>query len=130
MPRPRRCRRIASSPGFNYFKPAGVGLKHLKETLLTIDEYEAIRLKDSERLGQAECSERMHVSQPTFHRLLIMARQKIADSIVNGKAIRIETGIKGGFCICTNCGARIPKNEEENCKIDKCPECKSYLRGS
>jgi hypothetical protein len=45
-----------------------------------------------EALQQEECAQRMHVSRPTFHRVLRSARRKIADALINGKAIRIEGG--------------------------------------
>ena len=92
MGRPRICRRISNEPNINYFKPAGVPLKTLKETILALEEFEAIRLKDLEGLEQEECAKKMNISQPTFHRLILIARKKIADSIVNGKAIKIEGG--------------------------------------
>jgi len=76
-----------------YFKPAGIRLVDLEETVLAIDEFEAVRLKDLEGLEQEAAARRMAVSQPTFHRILASARAKIADAIVNGKAIRIEGGI-------------------------------------
>jgi predicted DNA-binding protein (UPF0251 family) len=64
----------------------------LEEVVLTLDEFEAVRLKDLEGLDQEECAKKMNISQPTFHRLVTMARRKIADSIVNGKALKIEGG--------------------------------------
>ncbi len=92
MPRPRLCRRVCFPPGLTYFKPAGIRLVDLKESVLTVDEFEALRLKDLEGLEQETAAGRMAVSQPTFHRILSSARKKIADAIVNGKAIRIEGG--------------------------------------
>ncbi len=92
MPRPRRCRRVAAEPHVVYFKPAGVPLSGLEESILSIDEYEAIRLKDLEGLDQDACAESMQISQPTFHRLLSSARKKVAESLVNGKAIKIHGG--------------------------------------
>lgn len=67
-------------------------MTHLEETVLTVDEFEAVRLKDLEGLEQEEAARKMRISQPTFHRLLIDARKKIADAIVNGKAVKIEGG--------------------------------------
>lgn len=67
-------------------------MMQLEETILTVDEFEAIRLKDFLNLEQGEAAKKMNISQPTFHRLLLEARKKIADAIVNGKAIRIEGG--------------------------------------
>jgi predicted DNA-binding protein (UPF0251 family) len=92
VPRPKRCRRVCCRPGLTYFKPAGIRLVDLEETVLTIDEFEAVRLKDVEGLEQETAAQRMAVSQPTFHRILMSARTKIADAIVNGKALRIDGG--------------------------------------
>ncbi len=93
MPRPRRFRRVRFQPNVTYFKPAGVEVKNLKESIVTVDELEAIRLKDFEGLQQEEAAKKMNISQPTFHRLLLSARKKIADVLVNGKALRIEGGV-------------------------------------
>jgi len=93
MPRPRRCRRVRFEPNTTYFKPAGIPVRELEEVILTVDEFEAIRLKDLEGLEQEEAAKKMNISQPTFFRLLDSARKKIADAIVNGKAIKIEGGI-------------------------------------
>jgi predicted DNA-binding protein (UPF0251 family) len=104
MPRPRLCRRVGFNPAITYFKPRGVPLADLEEVILNVDELEAVRLKDLEGLDQEECAKKMDISQPTFHRLVQSARKKVADSIVNGKALRIEGGNfrligKGrGFC--------------------------------
>jgi len=92
MPRPRKCRRIWFEPTITYFKPAGVRMIDLEESVLTHDELEAVRLKDLEELDQKEVAKKMNISQPTFHRLVLSARKKIADALVNGKAIRIHGG--------------------------------------
>jgi predicted DNA-binding protein (UPF0251 family) len=92
MPRPRIPRRVWFEPNITYFKPAGVRMISLEEVVLTVDEFEAIRLKDYERLDQTEAAKRMNISQPTFQRLYDSARKKIADALVNGKALRIEGG--------------------------------------
>jgi predicted DNA-binding protein (UPF0251 family) len=92
MARPRKWRRVASIPEVTYFKPAGIPLRALEDVGLTVEEVEALRLKDLAALQQVECAERMHISRPTFHRILRSARRKIADAFVNGKAIRVEGG--------------------------------------
>lgn len=92
MPRPRKRRRVRGEPGVDYFKPQGVPLNQLGEVVLTVDEFEAIRLADMEGLPQTEAADEMEVSQPTFHRLVTSARQKVSRAIVEGKAIRIEGG--------------------------------------
>ena len=92
MPRPIRCRRVRFRPEAAYFKPRGIPMKELEEVVLPVDEFEAVRLKDLEGLDQEECAGKMGISQPTFHRLVVSARKKIANAIINGKAIRIEGG--------------------------------------
>jgi len=92
MPRPRRCRRVGFQPDVTYFKPAGVRMRELEDSVLAVDEFEAIRLKDLKGFDQEQCAKKMNISQPTFHRLVLSAREKIADAIVNGKAIKIEGG--------------------------------------
>jgi predicted DNA-binding protein (UPF0251 family) len=67
-------------------------MTQLRETILTIDEFEALRLKDLLEFDQKEAAEKMKISQPTFHRLVVAARKKCADAIVHGKALRIEGG--------------------------------------
>ena len=90
MPRPCKRRRIAGAPNSFYFKPKGIPLKKLEESVLDDDEFEAIRLKDFLNLDQNDCAEKMGISQPTFHRIITSARNKIADAVVNGKAIEIR----------------------------------------
>lgn len=92
MPRPRRCRRIFHKPGVEFFKPAGVPMRNLRENILGFDELEAIRLIDSEQLDQTKAAEKMKISQSTLSRLLRDARKKISDAIVKGKAIRVQGG--------------------------------------
>jgi len=92
MPRPCKRRRVGCRPNSSYFKPAGIRKIDLEESILAVDEFEAVRLKDLLKLDQNECAEKMNISQPTFHRLILSARKKIADAIVNGKAIKIGGG--------------------------------------
>jgi predicted DNA-binding protein (UPF0251 family) len=79
-------------PGVTFFKPAGVPLKLLQETHLSVEEAEALRLKDLEGMEQEPAAVRMNISRPTFQRILASARRKVADAILNGKAIRIAGG--------------------------------------
>lgn len=92
MPRPQKCRRVAFVPGVTYFKPAGIPMRSLEEIRLSLEEAEALRLKDLEGLEQEPASERMNVSRPTFQRVLTSARRKVADALLNGRAIRIAGG--------------------------------------
>ncbi|OYT36846.1 hypothetical protein B6U91_00150 [Candidatus Pacearchaeota archaeon ex4484_71] len=90
MPRPCKRRRVRGRPNSSYFKPAGVQRVELEEIALAHDEFEAIRLVDFLEMSQLEAGEKMQVSQPTLSRILKSGRNKVADAIVNGKAIRIN----------------------------------------
>ncbi len=92
MPRPRNCRRVAEMPACKHFKPAGIPVRTLQEISMSIDEYEAIRLADLEDLYQEQAAERMNISRQTFGRILEAAHKKIADAVINGKALLIEGG--------------------------------------
>lgn len=92
MPR-RPCKKIIShEPKFTFFKPVGIPLKDLDEIVISVEEFEAIRLKFVENKSQEEASKEMNISQPTFHRLINQAQQKIALALVNGCVIKIEGG--------------------------------------
>jgi predicted DNA-binding protein (UPF0251 family)/predicted Fe-Mo cluster-binding NifX family protein len=90
--RPKSCRRVGVQPNVDYFKPRGVPVSMLEEVVLTVDEFEAIRLADLEGHYQEEAAVRMNVSRPTFGRIIESARRKIAEALVQGKALRIEGG--------------------------------------
>jgi len=90
MPRPRIPRCIRFRPDVYYFKPQGIPLRFLEEVILLPDELEALKLHEVDGLEQIKASEKMKISQPTFARLLGSAHQKIAQAIVEGKAVRIE----------------------------------------
>ena len=92
MTRPHNPRRVGFFPRAVHFKPAGVKKAGLEEVVLGNDEMEAVRLKDLLGMSQSEAAREMGISQPTFHRLILTARQKIADAFVNGKAVKIEGG--------------------------------------
>ena len=92
MARPQKIRRVAYLPEVTFFKPAGVPMRLLEQVALTVEEVEALRLKELEGLEQEQGAEKMNVSRPTFQRVLASARRKIADALLNGKAIRIEGG--------------------------------------
>lgn len=92
MSRPVKLRYVAQLPTAGSFRPVGIPTSSLQEVHLSLEEAESIRLKDLEGLEQEECAERMHISRPTFHRILESAHRKVADALNNGKAIQIEGG--------------------------------------
>ena len=92
MPRPKCSRSIACEPHADYFKPRGIPTAMLEQVVLSLDEFEALRLADLEGLYQEEAASRMGVSRQTFGRIIDAARAKTADVLVNGKALKIEGG--------------------------------------
>jgi len=90
MVRPRLCRNVKFNPQVNYFKPQGIPVRCLEAVEMSLEEMEALRLKNLEGLEQTEAARKMNTSQSTFARILASANQKIADALINGKAIRIE----------------------------------------
>ena len=92
MPRPTTPREIETPPQSTWFKPTGVPMRDLEEVVLTFDELEALRLADAEGLYQEQVAEQMKVSRPTIGRILASAHRKVAEALVQGKAIRMEGG--------------------------------------
>jgi predicted DNA-binding protein (UPF0251 family) len=83
---------VGCVPDKNYFKPRGIPASQLEEVVLSLDEFEAIRLADLEGLYQEEGARKMNISRQTFGRIIDSAHKKIADVLVNGKALKIEGG--------------------------------------
>jgi len=92
MPRPRHFRRVGCLPQVTFYKPRGIPLAVLQHVNLTVDELEAINLADLQGLYQEQAAKKMNVSRQTFGRILESAHKKIADALVNGKALSIEGG--------------------------------------
>jgi predicted DNA-binding protein (UPF0251 family)/DNA-directed RNA polymerase subunit RPC12/RpoP len=132
MARPVKWRKIENIPSISYFIPSDQENKELPTNILKLEELEAVRLKDLEGLEQEECAERMEVSRPTFFRILSSAREKIADSLVNGKIIHIEGGnFTQNICpvTCLECGKEWKESFEHMESIKSgdfaCPSCGS-----
>jgi len=104
-------------------------MRFLETVALSLEELEAIRLKDWEGMQQEDCARLMGISRPTFHRVLGSARSKIADALLNAKAIRIEGGdfelVQHRF----RCGWDghewdVPVDELPGDGVRRCPKCK------
>lgn len=107
MARPRKWRKVCCLPESNRFGPLDSSVDKERFVVMTVDEYETIRLIDLEGLTQEECSEQMHIARTTVQRIYSDARKKIAKSLVNGKVLRIEGG---DYKLCSgvekSCGGR------------------------
>jgi uncharacterized protein len=90
--RPRKCRKVCCMPESNRFGPLDMQADDDMFVVMTIDEYETIRLIDLEGYTQEECAGQMNVARTTVQGIYNAARKKLADSLVNGKVLRIEGG--------------------------------------
>lgn len=91
MPRPRKCRKVCSFPNHRSFSPTE-DAPPLPPVILTVDEYETLRLIDKECLSQEDCALRMNVARTTVQLVYANARRKLADVLVEGRPLRIEGG--------------------------------------
>lgn len=89
MPPQKKCRRVCFIPENRQFTPE-IGSDH--RVIISIEEAEAIRLTDLEEMEQATAADEMNISRGTYQRILNQARFKLADALINGKAINIEGG--------------------------------------
>lgn len=112
MARPRKWRRVCSLPDSCKFGPLDFNADEDCFVIMTVDEYETIRLIDLEGLSQEECAVNMNVARTTVQSIYSSARKKIAESLVNGKVLRIEGGDyklcdgTENFCGCSRCRRR------------------------
>ncbi len=109
MPRPCKQRRICALPGCRRFGPREPA-SDAGSLVMTLDEYEALRLIDLEALSQEECAGRMGVARTTAQAIYNSARRKLANCLVHGRELRIEGG---HYCLC---GGGLP-----GCRASRCP---------
>jgi len=121
MPRPIKCRRVEHLPPYHRYKPAGVLCENSEIIALTIDELEAMRLKDVEGLSQAECAERMQVSRQTFQLILERARKNVVTALSKGLVIQIEGGSYATPEDLKGCQRRCAKAKTLEEKAEQCP---------
>lgn len=92
MSRPAKNRVVSSLPAFTGFKPEEEKGARGEKIVMSVEEYEAVRLIDSEGLTQDQCAEKMIVSRTTVQRIYKSARTKLAKMLVNGASLKIEGG--------------------------------------
>ena len=121
MPRPKKCRRVCGLPRCSEFGPAAARPETaVQPVLMSVEEYESIRLIDYQGCTQAECSEYMCVARTTAQFIYNSARKKLAAALVEGRPLRIEGGsyrlCEGGSEHCGRHGCRrrrCTKGEEQ-----------------
>lgn len=107
MPRPRKWRNVCCLPPVSAFVPDVASTEAVAEVVMTVDEYETIRLIDYEGFSQEECSGYMNIARTTAQLVYNKARQKVARALVEGVTLRIEGGeyrLCGGDEAACGCG--------------------------
>lgn len=92
MARPVKWRKVCSLPKSNQFGPLDLPSDGKDHVIMTVDEYETIRLIDLEGFTQEECAGQMNIARSTVQGIYIEARKKLAESLVNGKVLLIKGG--------------------------------------
>lgn len=112
-------------PTVTTFKPAGVPARELASVTLPLDELEALRLSDLEGHEHAAAAAAMRISRQTFGRLLGQGRRKVADALLNGKALVFEGGVvatcRRRRWVCAACGNTF--EAEPGARPKGCPAC-------
>lgn len=111
MARPTKCRRLCRFPEILEFSP--IGDVHGPPIVMTMDEFETIRLIDKEGLSQEECGAQLEVGRTTAQRIYDTARKKLAEALVSGRTIKFSGG---DFLLCNGDADFCYKKE---CKIKK-----------
>lgn len=121
----RNCisRHVQAAPAVKGFRPFGRLGGQRRTVVLSLDEYEAIRLLDYEHLTQEEAAVRMQISRPTLTRIYEKARIKYATALVEGSILLIEGGevhIMGKTFRCGKCRRWVETSEENK---EECSSC-------
>lgn len=104
MARPRKFKRVCCLPEVTLYGPLN-GTEFLEDVIMTVEEYEVIRIMDYEGHNQEECAQLMEVARSTVQRIYDDARKKIADSLINGKSLKIQGG---DYKLCSDFGEEFP----------------------
>ncbi len=91
MSRPKKWRKVCELPENNLYGPLDSKINN-EIIIMSVEEYEAIRLIDLEGMMQEEASLQMNVARTTIQKIYIDARRKLAESLINGKTLKIEGG--------------------------------------
>jgi len=128
LPRPIKPKLVKETPRVDYYKPRGIPVAHLEETVLRVEELESLRLVDLEGKYQEDAAREMGISRQTLQRMVTEARAKLIDAIYSGKALRIEGGAYilhegAGRYRCGRCGEPLPPGQGKRRKGWRCPTC-------
>ena len=127
MPRPRKIRAIECPPYCKSFKPQGIPTRYIKTVIISVEEYECVRLADYNNLEHQEASARLGISRSVFTRMLQTARNKIATAIIDGCELMIEGGefnFENNRTRCLSCYNTYQAPKEE-APLTICPNCSS-----
>ncbi|MEG1743550.1 MAG: DUF134 domain-containing protein [Clostridia bacterium] len=116
MSRPIKCRKVCCLPQHNEFCPLGTVTNLENTVIMTVDEYESIRLIDHEGFTQEKCSEYMKIARTTVQEIYGNARKKLSIALVDAKALKI---VGGEYELCDG--------KENDCQCGGCQKHKKRL---
>lgn len=135
MARPKLLRRLAYAPPAHLFLPSGGDKNTASDDsiVLTMDEFESLRLADLECLSQEEAAKKMGISRATFGRIVESGRSKVARALVHGCRIEISGGAfifgRGRHLQCPRCRRRQSRDVGERERVE-CRRCCQTLQNS
>lgn len=88
--RREKLRRVGIIPEYRGFTPDGLASGDAID--MTIDELEVLRLCDLEGLNQEAVAQQMGIARATVAAICSRAHRKVANALVNGRALSIEGG--------------------------------------
>lgn len=88
--RREKLRRVGIIPEYRGFTPDGLASGDAID--MTIDELEVLRLCDLEGLNQEAVAQHMGIARATVAAICSRAHRKVANALVNGRALSIEGG--------------------------------------
>lgn len=126
MARPIKRRHVCLLPEVNKFGPMNKKGREEDMIIMSVEEYETIRLIDMERLTQEESAQSMGVARSTVQRIYDEARKKLADALINGKTLKIRGGDyrlcerddEERMCGKLGCCRKLQQEEQEKEKLD------------
>ncbi len=129
--RPKNYRKISFTPTISGLVPYGDGVdeNNIGSVIIHYEEYEAIRLNDYEKMNQTESAVAMGVSRPTFTRIYMKAREKMAKALIEGRRVIVEGGkveLDSSWRICKKCSAIFQVNDDGKCALCGSQEIEIY----
>jgi len=92
MSRPFKNRMVCCEPFCKDFRPDDIDEEESSRVIMTVDEFETIRLIDFEGITQEQCAAQMKIARSTVQNIYDSARKKLSQCLVLGLCLHIQGG--------------------------------------